>query len=104
MKFLIYCRELQFEERPDYNYLINLLEEILEDEDFNNDFIYDWDMEINMNNNNNNKKEKENSNLNDINYSYNVYRHNDYKSELKKKGRFFLFFFFLIFFFLIFIF
>jgi len=42
MKFLDYCRELKFDEKPDYNYLTNLLEDILDDEDLKIDFVYDW--------------------------------------------------------------
>ncbi len=80
MKFLIYCRDLQFEERPDYNYLINLLEEILEDEGCKNDYIYDWDINEEIYNKNNN------DNCNSNEYKY--------KSELKKKGNFIYYFFF----------
>lgn len=113
MKFLIYCRELQFEERPDYNYLINLLEEILEYEDFRNDYVYDWDVkeiqDRNINNIDNlknnytgkeimgsfNKKENScsnNNNSNKLNSILNENRkssfneQNEIRSDLQKKG------------------
>ncbi|CAE8653314.1 unnamed protein product, partial [Polarella glacialis] len=40
--YLSYCRELQFEDRPDYGYLRQLLREPFVREGFQLDFVYDW--------------------------------------------------------------
>lgn len=40
--FLQYCRNLKFEDKPDYNYLKHLLKQRFEKEEFEDDFIYDW--------------------------------------------------------------
>ena len=37
-----YCRGLQFEEKPDYNYLRSLLKSIFEKYNYEYDFKYDW--------------------------------------------------------------
>lgn len=37
-----YCRGLQFEEKPDYNYLRSLFKSIFEKFNFEYDFKYDW--------------------------------------------------------------
>ncbi len=40
--FVDYCRHLQFEEEPDYEYLRNLLKKVMSDNYFEFDYIYDW--------------------------------------------------------------
>jgi casein kinase 1 len=40
--FLTYCRNLKFEEKPDYNYLRKLLRDIMHKNGFENDYQYDW--------------------------------------------------------------
>ncbi|OMJ85728.1 hypothetical protein SteCoe_12924 [Stentor coeruleus] len=40
--FFSYCRNLKFEEKPDYAYLKTLLKDALAKEGFNYDFIFDW--------------------------------------------------------------
>lgn len=42
VKYLRYCRELQFEDRPDYGFLRQLLRERFLREGFQLDFVYDW--------------------------------------------------------------
>lgn len=38
-----YCRDLKFEEEPNYGYLISLIEEVAKDFDFSlTDNLYDW--------------------------------------------------------------
>ena len=39
-----YCRGLQFEEKPDYNYIRSLFKSILEKYNYDYDFIYDWSL------------------------------------------------------------
>lgn len=41
-KFLQYCRNLQFEEKPDYNYLRSLFKNIMAKNSYENDGEYDW--------------------------------------------------------------
>ena len=41
-QFVDYCRNLKFEEEPDYDYLKGLLKKVMIDNDFVLDFIYDW--------------------------------------------------------------
>ena len=40
--FIRYCRNLKFDERPDYAYLKKILKDMFEKEAFENDSIYDW--------------------------------------------------------------
>lgn len=40
--FLAYCRGLKFTEKPDYSFLLKLLNEILENNNLKNDFCFDW--------------------------------------------------------------
>ena len=39
-----YCRGLQFEEKPDYNYIRSLFKIILERYNYEYDFKYDWNL------------------------------------------------------------
>ncbi|EKX46301.1 hypothetical protein GUITHDRAFT_152456 [Guillardia theta CCMP2712] len=39
---LCYCRNLKFEETPDYNYCRKLLREVFEAHNFTLDYVYDW--------------------------------------------------------------
>ena len=41
-KFVSYTRNLEFTQVPDYNYLRNLLKNVLKKSGFNMDFFYDW--------------------------------------------------------------
>lgn len=41
-KYLQYCRNMQFEEKPDYNYLRQLFKNIMAKHSFENDQEYDW--------------------------------------------------------------
>lgn len=43
-EYLTYCRKLQFEERPDYGYLRQLLRDAFAKEGFQLDFVYDWSL------------------------------------------------------------
>ena len=41
-QFVDYCRNLKFEEEPDYEFLKNLLKKVMSDNEFKFDYIYDW--------------------------------------------------------------
>ena len=41
-KYLQYCKNLNFEERPDYNFLRGLFRQLLENKGYSNDGMYDW--------------------------------------------------------------
>ena len=40
--YLTYCRNLKFEEKPDYNYLRKLFKDLMNKNGFECDYIYDW--------------------------------------------------------------
>ena len=40
--YLNYCRNLKFEEKPDYDYLKNLIKGLMKKSAFENDYRYDW--------------------------------------------------------------
>ena len=40
--YLNYCRNLKFEEKPDYNYLRKLFKDCMSRNGYENDFMYDW--------------------------------------------------------------
>ena len=42
--YISYCRSLEFEQQPDYEYLRRLLRELFEHEGFTYDFEYDWSL------------------------------------------------------------
>ena len=44
MEYLRYCRNLAFEEKPDYYYLKKILKERFVKEGYINDCVYDWHM------------------------------------------------------------
>jgi len=41
-KYLQYCRNLNFEERPDYNYLRGLFRGLMDRSGYTNDGAFDW--------------------------------------------------------------
>ena len=41
-QYLMYCRGLKFEEKPNYNYLRELLRGLMAKRGYENDFQYDW--------------------------------------------------------------
>lgn len=41
-QFLSYCRNLKFEEKPDYGYLRKLLKDLMYKNHFETDYQYDW--------------------------------------------------------------
>ena len=42
-EYLTYCRNLKFEEEPNYDYLLGLMQQIASDFDFSlTDNVYDW--------------------------------------------------------------
>ena len=41
-EFVKYTRKLEFEEEPDYDYLRNLLKQVMKDKNYEMDYIYDW--------------------------------------------------------------
>lgn len=42
MRCLAYCRGLQYDEKPDYQYLRNLIAQAMQKKDFKNDLEFDW--------------------------------------------------------------
>lgn len=40
--YLEYCRQLRFEDKPDYTYLKRLFAEVLKREGWKNDYVFDW--------------------------------------------------------------
>lgn len=40
--YLTYCRSLKFEEKPDYAYLRNLFKNVMQKNEFEYDFVFDW--------------------------------------------------------------
>jgi hypothetical protein len=42
MKYVQYCRNLQFEEKPDYNYLRSLFKQIMTNKGYTYDGQFDW--------------------------------------------------------------
>ncbi len=42
MKYINYCRNLQFEEKPDYNYLRGLFKNMMNRMGYEYDGVYDW--------------------------------------------------------------
>lgn len=42
INYFQYCRGLQFEDKPDYNYIRSLFKSILDKFNYEYDFIYDW--------------------------------------------------------------
>ena len=41
-EYLRYCRSLDFEQRPDYNFLRGLFRKVLVERSVSNDIEYDW--------------------------------------------------------------
>lgn len=42
VSFLNYCKNLRFEDKPDYHYLRNLLKDVFTRHSFELDYKYDW--------------------------------------------------------------
>ncbi len=42
MKFINYCRDLKFDEKPDYNFLRGLLQTIMKRHSYEYDGQFDW--------------------------------------------------------------
>ena len=40
--FMDYCRDLKFEEKPDYNYLRKIFKDLFNREGYEFDYVYDW--------------------------------------------------------------
>lgn len=40
--YMTYCRNLRFDEKPDYNYLKNMFKELFTKSGFEMDYVYDW--------------------------------------------------------------
>jgi hypothetical protein len=40
--YLNYCKNLKFDEKPDYNYLKRIFKELMTKNGFENDYQYDW--------------------------------------------------------------
>lgn len=42
--YLRYCRQLRFEEKPDYSYLRHLFRTLFHSQGFTYDYVFDWNM------------------------------------------------------------
>lgn len=42
VKYISYCRNLRFDEKPDYAHLKNLFKELFIKSGFENDYMFDW--------------------------------------------------------------
>ena len=42
IRCLSYCRGLQYDEKPDYQYLRNLFAQAMQEKGFSNDLEFDW--------------------------------------------------------------
>lgn len=42
--YLTYCRNLKFEEKPDYAYLKKLFKDLFVRSNFTKDYVYDWNI------------------------------------------------------------
>ena len=40
--YLNYCKNLRFEDKPDYSYILNLFKEMMTDNQMEFDYVYDW--------------------------------------------------------------
>ena len=67
--FLEYVKNIKYEEKPDYKKLRDLLDKIMNDKNYQNDYMYDWTLEEDKNKNEitnddsiSNSEEKENMN------------------------------------------
>ena len=45
--YLNYCKNLKFEEKPDYNYLRKLFRDLMTKNRFEMDYVYDWTLKKN---------------------------------------------------------
>ena len=57
MNYINYCRNLRFEDRPDYSYLKRMFKELFFRENYTNDQIYDWSSIITVKNIQKNKSD-----------------------------------------------
>jgi len=39
-----YCREIKFEEKPDYNHLRRILKDLFNRNGYEYDYVYDWNL------------------------------------------------------------
>ena len=42
IKFMNYCRDLKFEEKPDYSFLRKIFKDLFSSLGYEYDFVYDW--------------------------------------------------------------
>ena len=76
--FLEYNKNIKYEEKPDYKYLHNLIEKIMDENNIKNDYIYDWTLDEEKNkyettNDNSINKGKENDNYYHIKTNKKIY-------------------------------
>ena len=109
IKYMSYIRKLEYEEDPDYNMLKNLFKSVLEKNEFQFDYYYDWDVKQTIidytnlidnnekNNDNNNNKSEENNLENKIEKNSDIFNEENnfdlpldkiyYRKKNKKKKR-----------------
>lgn len=58
-KYLIYCRSLKFEDKPDYSYLRKLFKDLFFKEGYKCDYVFDWTIKRIKDINSNEKKDEE---------------------------------------------
>ncbi len=42
--YLVYCKNIRFDEKPDYVYLKNLFKDLFQKSNFEFDYLYDWNI------------------------------------------------------------
>ena len=93
-EYIKYTKQLKFEEEPNYEYLIGLIETVMKNKKIKNDFLFDWcinEVKGSANTSNNNYKVNVNNfNINNIkmvkkNKKNNDLKNKKYKSKNKSK-------------------
>ena len=86
-KYMSYIRKLEYEEDPDYNMLKNLFKSVLEKNEFQFDYYYDWDVKqtiidyTNLNDNTEKNNDKNNNKSEENNLENKIEKNSDIVNE-----------------------
>lgn len=58
-----YCKNVKFEEKPDYNKLIQFMNTLFEKKEFERDYQYDWIVRKNSMNRGNSQRHRDNGRI-----------------------------------------
>ena len=84
-EFFTYCKKLEYEQKPDYTYLKNLLLNILNYSNEKNDLNFSWVINYNNNNSRNELSSYNNIDINKVKYKHIVKRKNSPRQKLYDK-------------------